>query len=311
MLLKRSLEALHALYVEKGKGWSDIVKPASPGARPPKNSEKLHLIHAVQRLLRWSPSHETHTLPEPPEEEVLPVPPSGRIEVPDWALDKHTGKGKAMGRGIAHFFEVGCELVNTSIDDPYKSVALALELSGAASALPVRQAANIASADVGKEAAEEDEEAKEETEEEEEEEAEAPPPVKKARQEPLPPLTDVFAESVPITEVTCGNKPPTFRARDVGTGERVVYKQVSSAEAARHAIFADRAKVLFGLGRIALGTRHVRVAGRWRKEVESLRWTPSNIVLDEVGSLLFVFCLAVASTLPLPSPPLPPSKCFP
>jgi replication-associated recombination protein RarA len=35
-------------------------------------------------------------------------------EIPDFALDKHTQRGKAMGRKMAHFIEIGCELQNYS-----------------------------------------------------------------------------------------------------------------------------------------------------------------------------------------------------
>jgi replication-associated recombination protein RarA len=34
------------------------------------------------------------------------------LEVPDYALDKHTGKGRAMGRGFKHWEEEGTLLVN-------------------------------------------------------------------------------------------------------------------------------------------------------------------------------------------------------
>ena len=31
-------------------------------------------------------------------------------EVPDYALDKHTAAGQALGRGDCHFWEVGAQL---------------------------------------------------------------------------------------------------------------------------------------------------------------------------------------------------------
>lgn len=51
----------------------------------------------------------------------------GNPEVPDWALDQHTRRGKAKGRGLDHFFEVGCkcnELDPRESDDPHFDVAL-------------------------------------------------------------------------------------------------------------------------------------------------------------------------------------------
>lgn len=46
------------------------------------------------------------------------------IEIPDYALDKHTGAGKRMGRGVQHWREEGCILNPPSeIEDPYEDAA--------------------------------------------------------------------------------------------------------------------------------------------------------------------------------------------
>jgi len=34
----------------------------------------------------------------------------GKTQAPDYALDKHTRRGKALGRGFKHFFAEGCKL---------------------------------------------------------------------------------------------------------------------------------------------------------------------------------------------------------
>ena len=34
------------------------------------------------------------------------------LDTPDYALDKHTKRGKALGRGMKHFWEVGSKLEN-------------------------------------------------------------------------------------------------------------------------------------------------------------------------------------------------------
>ena len=46
-------------------------------------------------------------------------------EVPDWALDKHTKRGKMKGRGFEHFFEVGAKLnnVHPELNDLYEDKA--------------------------------------------------------------------------------------------------------------------------------------------------------------------------------------------
>ena len=45
-------------------------------------------------------------------------------EIPDYALDMHTMKGKAMGRGLDLFRKEGAKLVPPPIgDDPYEDEA--------------------------------------------------------------------------------------------------------------------------------------------------------------------------------------------
>lgn len=45
--------------------------------------------------------------------------------IPDYALDKHTQRGKKMGRGIEHFFDEGIKLDREVGDDPYRDLARA------------------------------------------------------------------------------------------------------------------------------------------------------------------------------------------
>ncbi|WP_156438902.1 hypothetical protein [Bradyrhizobium valentinum] len=41
-------------------------------------------------------------------------------EIPDYALDQHTMKGKAMGRGLDHFRKEGAKLIPPPTEpDPY------------------------------------------------------------------------------------------------------------------------------------------------------------------------------------------------
>jgi replication-associated recombination protein RarA len=46
-----------------------------------------------------------------------------RLEIPDYAIDIHTLRGKMMGRGYKHFFEIGAQLSNEAIEDIYKETA--------------------------------------------------------------------------------------------------------------------------------------------------------------------------------------------
>jgi replication-associated recombination protein RarA len=94
-----TIHALYQLYIELKKKKDDYQKP-----------ERLQLTHAVLLLARakksrivdnaliyfWQ-SHETD-----------------RYEIPDFALDKHTQRGRQMGRGIKHFIDEGSSLANLS-----------------------------------------------------------------------------------------------------------------------------------------------------------------------------------------------------
>jgi len=46
-----------------------------------------------------------------------------RLEMPDYAIDKHTFRGRKLGRGVKHFVEEGSKINNEGIDDPYKKRA--------------------------------------------------------------------------------------------------------------------------------------------------------------------------------------------
>ena len=47
--------------------------------------------------------------------------------IPDYALDMHTIRGKAMGRGLDHFRKEGAKLVPPpTADDPYEGEAYRL-----------------------------------------------------------------------------------------------------------------------------------------------------------------------------------------
>ncbi len=45
------------------------------------------------------------------------------FDMPDFALDKHTRRGRELRRGIDHFFDVGGVLANETLPDPYKERA--------------------------------------------------------------------------------------------------------------------------------------------------------------------------------------------
>lgn len=70
--------------------------------------ERLFLVHAIILLCRAKKSRfiDWKTV------YVFGCHTSRFREIPDFALDKHTQRGKALGRKMKHFIEVGCVLDN-------------------------------------------------------------------------------------------------------------------------------------------------------------------------------------------------------
>lgn len=77
--------------------------------------ERLFLIHAVMLLAQAPKSRRVDSAV------LYLVRDDSRRDIPDVALDRHTQKGRRMGRGFDHFFEEGTWLANASsnVDDPY------------------------------------------------------------------------------------------------------------------------------------------------------------------------------------------------
>lgn len=53
-----------------------------------------------------------------------------RLEIPDFALDMHTDRGRHMGRGLAHWWEEGAKLDDKAVPSPYTEEAKAFSISG-------------------------------------------------------------------------------------------------------------------------------------------------------------------------------------
>jgi replication-associated recombination protein RarA len=81
-----------------------------------KNDAARHLFttHAALLLVRSSTSRIVDNAYH-----VAVKPSEPRREIPDEALDKHTARGRSMGRGDAHFFDEGAKLVNCKLPDLY------------------------------------------------------------------------------------------------------------------------------------------------------------------------------------------------
>lgn len=86
-------------------------------------SAKLILANTVLALCRSPKSRiadEFHTFVEQERRH------GERLDIPDYALDKHTGRGRKLDRGYEHWLDEGCRLEPLSdLHNPYVSLARA------------------------------------------------------------------------------------------------------------------------------------------------------------------------------------------
>ena len=85
----------------------------------------FHLVHLVVFHGRMAGTYTAG------EYAALEVPEPQPEDVPDYALDKHTARGKRMGRGMAHFFDVAARVVPAG-DDPWHARCRAIYVANEA-----------------------------------------------------------------------------------------------------------------------------------------------------------------------------------
>jgi len=94
-----------------------------------KDSALLMVTNAILFMCRSPKTRVADHLLITMKQEILQdkISPPEMIEIPDYALDKHTKRGKAQGRGWDHFREFGTVLKpKADIDDPYEERAYKL-----------------------------------------------------------------------------------------------------------------------------------------------------------------------------------------
>jgi replication-associated recombination protein RarA len=82
-----------------------------------KDSSRLFLVHAVLYLARAPKSRMVDNLL------AIVYNDERELEIPDYALDMHTIRGRKMGRGLKHFFAEGAKLENQAFEDQYEKQA--------------------------------------------------------------------------------------------------------------------------------------------------------------------------------------------
>jgi len=80
--------------------------------------ERLFLVHAVISLCRAPKSRMVDHALISMYEGARP-----RREIPDFALDKHTARGRRLRRGWQYFWDEGARLEGCTMDDPWKERA--------------------------------------------------------------------------------------------------------------------------------------------------------------------------------------------
>ncbi len=88
---------------------------------------RLYLVNAVVCLCRSPKSRIADDL----QTVVYTERAQGKLPlVPDFALDMHTARGKAMGKGAEDFFAEGNKLANEAFPNPYTEKAKQLKTQG-------------------------------------------------------------------------------------------------------------------------------------------------------------------------------------
>lgn len=80
-------------------------------------ADRLFLVHAILLCVRAKKSRMVDTALITMYESERP-----KLEIPDFALDMHTTKGRALHRGVNHFFTEGATIENAELallPDPY------------------------------------------------------------------------------------------------------------------------------------------------------------------------------------------------
>jgi len=103
----------------------DVLEKEYDDAKDPENPEKdayrLFLVHAVLFLARSPKSRVVDDLLNVVYGQIQHE--DKKLPIPDYALDRHTLRGKKMGRGLEHFFSEGTKLNKEPYENPYREKA--------------------------------------------------------------------------------------------------------------------------------------------------------------------------------------------
>ena len=87
---------------------------------------RLILANAILLLCRSPKARTADHLQRVVTQQWMDDGPEARRQIPDYALDKHTQRGRALKRGFEQWVDEGCQLANpAAVDDPHAEIAQA------------------------------------------------------------------------------------------------------------------------------------------------------------------------------------------
>jgi replication-associated recombination protein RarA len=98
-----------------------VLEKEYDARRRENDSYRLFLVHAVLFLARSPKSRIVDDLLNVVYGQIQHE--DKKLPIPDYALDRHTLRGKKMGRGLEHFFSEGTKLSKEPFENPYKKKA--------------------------------------------------------------------------------------------------------------------------------------------------------------------------------------------
>lgn len=113
---------VRALY----ENWVETRKAEPKGTTPERSNAMLFLVHAVVMLARAPKSRlvDHACLVFYTGDRNRPRP-----EIPDYAVDHHTARGRRLGRSEATVYDESYRIVNCTVEDPYAAEARAIDVA--------------------------------------------------------------------------------------------------------------------------------------------------------------------------------------
>src|SRR5581483_2181487 len=111
---------VRALY----ENWVETRKAEPKGTVPERSNAMLFLVHAVVLLAR---APKSRLIDHACVVFYTGDRAASRPDIPDYAVDHHTARGRRLGRGEATVYDESYRIVNCTVEDPYVAEARAID----------------------------------------------------------------------------------------------------------------------------------------------------------------------------------------